>query len=218
MFITRNGIDLARQLYTGETKEKKIVFCSSPDRGFISAVRAFRESQLERDGWALHLFYGFGKTWRKMVSSMRFIHIPDLGVDCDAYQYQDLCASAADGRSVVNRGRVGWDKMASEMKSSRIWLYPTVFDEISCVSAMEAMAAGNALVTTMHGALRETCADYDALWDVGKTRDGKANIEQAAKDLRDAASAVLNPAALAEHARRFDIEALVENWCKELFA
>lgn len=218
VYITRNGIDLVRQLYRDEKKEKKIIFCSSPERGFISAVTAFRKSQLEKDGWKLHLFYGFGKTWKQMAATLRYQHVPDLGIDTDVYAYADMCSACVDNETVIGRGRVGWDVMAQEMKTGSIWLYPTVFDEISCVSAMEAMAAGNALVTTLHGALAETCKDYPALWAVGKTPNGRADLDETARDLREAATEALQPTALSEFARKFDIDTLVDTWCKELFA
>jgi len=41
-----------------------------------------------------------------------------------------------------------------------VWCYPTTFEEVSCITAMEVMAAGMAIVTTNIGALPETIGDY----------------------------------------------------------
>lgn len=221
VYITRNGVDIERHKYTGLPKQRNVIFCSSPDRGFLSTVRAFRQSKIEENGWKLHLFYGFGKTWRQMAATVRYQHIPDLGRDCDVYAFADMCAACCDGEKVIGRGRVGWEQMAHEMKTGSIWLYPTVFDEISCVSAMEAMAAGSAVVSTLHGALGETCRDYPLLWAIPEA-EGKADMAAAAADLREAAAHMekIEKGEIQEAARfaeKFDVKPLVDNWCRDLF-
>jgi glycosyltransferase involved in cell wall biosynthesis len=132
-----------------------------------------------------------------------------------------MCAACCDGETVIGRGRVGWEEMAHEMKTGSIWLYPTVFDEISCVSAMEAMAAGSAVVSTMHGALQETCQNYPLLWAIPEV-GGRADIDAAAADLREAAAhmakiSVLELREASDFAAKFDTKALVDNWCRDLF-
>jgi glycosyltransferase involved in cell wall biosynthesis len=41
-----------------------------------------------------------------------------------------------------------------------VWCYPTEFEEVSCITAMEAMAAGLTILTTNVGALPETIGGY----------------------------------------------------------
>ncbi len=41
-----------------------------------------------------------------------------------------------------------------------VWCYPTQFEEVSCITAMEAMAAGLTILTTNVGALPETIGGY----------------------------------------------------------
>jgi glycosyltransferase involved in cell wall biosynthesis len=52
-----------------------------------------------------------------------------------------------------------------------VWCYPTQFEEVSCITAMEAMAAGLTIMTTNIGALPETIGDYQNAtifnWDDG---------------------------------------------------
>lgn len=210
VYLTRNGIDLERHLYRGEAKEKKIIFSSSPDRGWLTACRAFEASSLADDGWQLHCFYGFGKTWQALAAELGFQHICDTGESQNMYEYEDQCRAACDGVHIINRGRVGWDVLAAEMKTASIWLYPTKFDEISCVSAMEAMAAGCKVVATDHAALAETLQGYPnwMLLDSGPW----------AEKLRAAAEtwAPATPAQAAEHARKFDINSLAQQWAKDL--
>jgi glycosyltransferase involved in cell wall biosynthesis/SAM-dependent methyltransferase len=51
-----------------------------------------------------------------------------------------------------------YEKMCTEFD---VWCYPTLFEEVSCITAMEAMAAGLTIFTTNIGALPETIGDYE---------------------------------------------------------
>jgi len=66
-----------------------------------------------------------------------------------------MAAAAADPR-IKFLGRVNWERLAELMCTSGVWFYPTRFDEISCMSAMEAQAAGLRIVATDRAALGET--------------------------------------------------------------
>jgi len=46
------------------------------------------------------------------------------------------------------------------MQKTQIFAYPSIWEETCCISAIEAMAAGNMAVVTNFGALFETCTDY----------------------------------------------------------
>ena len=62
----------------------------------------------------------------------------------------------AETPRVVWRGRLNQQELAQLYGESVAWLYPTDFLEVSCISAMEAMAGGCVPVATAAGALMET--------------------------------------------------------------
>ena len=204
-------IDLAKHLYDGREKKKRIIFCSSPDRGFQRSINVFKESGLAKEGYELHLYYGFGKTWHTIAVDQEFGHVVELDKEMRLFEYQDQCLElAANTPGVVFKGSVDWATMAEAQKDAEIWLYPTNFGEISCVAGMEAMAAGCKCVATDSAALAETLKGYGGWLCLEKDRTtwGHALAVAAVDDK--------HPAQWCEHARKFDINLLADQW-GELF-
>ena len=219
VYYSRNGINLDRHLLTpaeAKLKEnsKKLVFFSSPDRGWINTIHMFHKSGLQQDGWKLHMFYGFAKSWRKFAAQQGFGHVVELSKETDLFAYEDKCYDLCDGVHVINRGRVSWDKMAQELNEARAWLYPTRFDEISCVAAMEAMAAGCDCITTDQAALKETLAGYPGWANLSRT-----NPENWPQMLRRVVEIQgQDRAAWARFATKFDLDRLADDWARELLS
>ncbi|MFA4972382.1 MAG: hypothetical protein WC683_07195 [bacterium] len=213
IYYTRNGIDIARHIYAGEVKKKKIVFCSSPDRGLQTAIKVFQASGLAEKGYELHTYYGFGRTWNRIAVEGEYGFVPDVNAERRLFEYEDECKILmATTPGIVDHGRVTWQQMAQELKEAEAWLYPTRFDEISCVAAMEAMAAGCRLVATDHAALAETLAGYPSWTNLAKIPRAEWGIA-----LAEALELKHDPAACAEFAQKFDFDPLVEQWVRDLF-
>ncbi|RLC82785.1 MAG: hypothetical protein DRJ03_18505 [Chloroflexi bacterium] len=211
VYLTRNGIDLTQHIYNGQQKEKKIIFMSSPDRGWLTAIQLFKESKLAEQGYKLHMFYGFGEIWKEQCAKGGWGHIVEMERDMRMYVYEDWCRVAAmQTPGVIYRGSVGWKEMAEEIKTAEIWLYPTKFQEISCVAAMEAMAAGCKCVATDHAALTETLKGYPGWFLVDLEGD---NPHQA---IANAANTWFDPKVGAEFATKFDMDKLIDAWDKDL--
>jgi len=67
-----------------------------------------------------------------------------------------------------------------------LYVYPSTFEETSCVSAMEALAAGVHVITNNFGALYETCAEWPVYVNYS------TNYEQMAKDFAAAIQVASN--------------------------
>jgi glycosyltransferase involved in cell wall biosynthesis len=65
--------------------------------------------------------------------------------------------------------------LAEEFLSSGVWAYSTWFGETSCVTAMEAQAAGLRMVTSPIAALNETVGDRGVLIDGDWLSEGYQN-------------------------------------------
>jgi glycosyltransferase involved in cell wall biosynthesis/2-polyprenyl-3-methyl-5-hydroxy-6-metoxy-1,4-benzoquinol methylase len=72
------------------------------------------------------------------------------------YNYLNECAAALP--NVTMLGSLSKPQLASLQKSCDLLVYPTEFEEVSCITAMEAMHAGLPMLASDVGALRETCA------------------------------------------------------------
>lgn len=59
---------------------------------------------------------------------------------------------------ITEHGRVGKDKLEDIRSSCGVWVYPTYFHEINCITALEAQADGLVPVTMALGALKETAS------------------------------------------------------------
>jgi hypothetical protein len=94
----------------------------------------------------LHVFYGFNVLDRVAVTN------PQLAAFKGAILAKAAELGGEDG-GVFLRGRVGQVELAREMQQARVLAYPTAFLETSCITAMEAKAAGLPIVTSHLGAL-----------------------------------------------------------------
>lgn len=147
VLITRNGIDLARFSGAVPRNQHRMVYSSSPDRGLQTAIMSMAGIRQRVPDAELHVFYGF-KNWEASARG-------DAGqLNTIAFLKDLMREHAVNG--VHFHGRVDQARLAREFMSSGVWGYPTWFVETSCITAMEAQAAGLRVVTSPIAALNET--------------------------------------------------------------
>lgn len=146
--VTRNGIDLSKFQPSDEPRNPhRAVYSSSPDRGLQSLLQMWPRIRQRVPDAELHVFYGFD-TWEACSinnpDQLAYIKLlKEMLRDCEKY-------------GVTSHGRVSQKRLASEFQKSGVWPYPTWFSETSCITAMEAQAAGLSIVTSPIAALPET--------------------------------------------------------------
>lgn len=82
----------------------------------------------------------------------------------------DLMAQAQALDGVTDHGKIGQDEQVARMFASGLWAYPTLFPEISCITAMKCQAAGVVPVVADFAALQET-VQYGEKMELGKMTD-----------------------------------------------
>lgn len=156
--VLRNGIDLS--LFDGPAPErdlKRIAFCSSADRGLLTVLRIWQRICGGLRGATLHIYYGFTPLYTFFAAQREYQHFGDDDCDRHMWDYAEECLTLMDRLPrVINHERVSWPELAHDLRQTGIWLYPTRFGEISCLSAMEAQIAGAWPIYYPTGALPET--------------------------------------------------------------
>ena len=211
IWYTRNGIDsdLFAAPGTIPRKDTRVVYCSSPDRGVMTAIKTFQAAFKDIKDAELHIAYGFNRNFQALAAKLEYGRVSDMDRDISFYDYQKLVMAEVDkDPRIAYHGRMTGADLANLMKGSKVWLYPTRFNEISCMSAMEAQAAGCAIVASDTGALAET---IDWAHD-GVHKVSPDNLTQCANRLRQA-SFEPSPIGLAKAAQdRFSYEKLADEW------
>lgn len=147
-FITRNGIVAADFAVAGHVQRDpyKCVYASSPDRGLDILLEIWPEIKKRVKDAHLHIFYGFSATYDKLhANNDRMI------------EYKERILKLVNELDGVHyHGKVPHAVLHSHLMSAGLWIYPTHFTEISCITAMKAQAAGAVPVTMTLAALDET--------------------------------------------------------------
>lgn len=144
-----NGIDLARFVEPVKKVPFRCVYASSPDRGLDRLLALWPSIHKAEPKAELHVAYGW-ENIDKMIAQGRQ----------DLVKFRtDMARMIETTEGVVWRGRLPQDDLAKLYSEAYAWLYPCDFLEVSCISAMEAMAGGAVPIVTKAGALPETIGD-----------------------------------------------------------
>ena len=142
-FITRNGID--GDVYNEQIrKTKKVpgraIYCSAPDRG-LTYLLSYWPKIRERVPHAELIVTGSFALWGNAdEENDRFFS--------DIY-------SRADEFKITFLKRIPKEELAVLQASSCAMLYPTKFDEMYCISAIECMSVGTPVVSNARAAMIE---------------------------------------------------------------
>ena len=124
-----------------------LVYTSQPYRGLAVLLDAFPRIRIAIPGTRLNVFSGFA-----VVNQTR---------EDDPYTSLYERCRTTDGVEYV--GPVSQTALASELSAAAALAYPSIFMETSCISALEAMAAGLLVLATRTAALPETTAGFARL-------------------------------------------------------
>jgi glycosyltransferase involved in cell wall biosynthesis len=211
--VTRNGIDLTRFEGSEPRNPHRAVYSSSPDRGLLTALECWPRIREQVPDAELHVFYGF-KNWETVAQS--------YGDTANIQNIAHLKHLLKTTPGVVFRDRVSQRELAREFMRAGVWAYPTFFSETSCITAMEAQAAGLYIVTSKLAALNETVDNCGMRIDwEGDAR--RASAEYAERFVGHVVSAMTNPEPLGiprdglrAEAKRFGLDSLASDWSEML--
>lgn len=142
LHVTRNGIDLCKIKEAEDPKreQKLLVYTARPERGM--------EILLEQ-------------TFPRLLKADPDLRLALAGYNAYVPELQPLYAKCQNlvnrfGGRVRHYGALNKDDLYKLYKTAWLYIYPSNFEEISCITAMECMAAGLPMVGGRVGALPET--------------------------------------------------------------
>jgi glycosyltransferase involved in cell wall biosynthesis len=147
IIVTRNGIDPGRFAKEPVKQGKRLIWTSTPHRGVNQLLDLLPAIRAEVPETELHVYYGF-TTWER-IAHARSNHD-------ELTQIARLKQRLTSTPGVTFHDRKGQQELADAFSASSVWAYPTWFTETSCITAMEAQAAGCVPVATKLAALGET--------------------------------------------------------------
>lgn len=188
-YISRNGVNTRDfELKNKPTRNPhRMIYTSSYDRGIEHLLKNWEKVRKEVPDAELHLFYG----WNTYDEMMKVGKRPR--------EYREYMTKLMAQEGVFEHGRVGHKQLIKEFYKSGVYVYPTHFEEISCISAMKAQECGCVPVVFDYAALKETvksgikiegdalqdgCMDkyisalIDVLKDVSKQEELRSGIPQ----------------------------------------
>ena len=145
--VIRNAIEQINFLKK-DKKKIKLIYHTTPWRGLSVLLNVFdklNSDQVELDVCSSTIIYG-----------KNFFDISD-------HKYQELYERCKKTKKINYLGYLSHDKLIEHLKTCHIFAYPSIWIETSCISAIEAMAAGCSVVTSNLGALYETCSPFSRL-------------------------------------------------------
>jgi len=149
IYITRNGID-PELLPSGEYIRDKnsILYSARPERGLINLLSALPRLLEKIPDLKLHV-----TTYKNDLPGMEGL-----------YNHVNHIISQFSNNIKVYDGLRKQD-LYRLMKTCTLYAYPTEFEEVSCITAMECQANSLPFISTTRGALPETAGDAGILID-----------------------------------------------------
>lgn len=151
-FILRNGVKLSSFSVEEKRNPKRLIYTASPRRGIPFLPEIYQMLKKKHPDIELHLFTS------QITYSMKWPPQPDYRIVDE--HWINLVRDLPD---CYYHGSILQSRLARELMQSSIFVYPTNFEETSCISAMEALAAGCVVISSDLAALKETVGDAGIL-------------------------------------------------------
>ncbi len=172
----------ADDLGNAKSNPLTLAYTSTPYRGLHLLLDIFPEYRRSNPEARLHAY-----------SSMAVYQNHDA-YDADMFKWIYDTLRTTDGAEYV--GSVPQPTLAERLATSHILAYPNIFPETSCISVMEALAAGMRVVTSNFAALPETTEGFADLVPLdfrdqeGFVRDYKHTLAERPYRIEDEAEAL----------------------------
>jgi glycosyltransferase involved in cell wall biosynthesis/2-polyprenyl-3-methyl-5-hydroxy-6-metoxy-1,4-benzoquinol methylase len=140
---TRNGIEPVKLDKKITRRKKRLIYTSRPERGMDTLLKDIMPRLWKEDPDIELRIAGYDNTVKQMKP-----FYDSLKEQIRVYQEQ--------GYNIKHLGALNKEDLYKEYQKATLYAYPTDFEEISCITAMECMANGLPIVGSKLAALPET--------------------------------------------------------------
>ena len=154
--VIKNAVERFPEKIFLRKDKVKLIYHSTPWRGLnvlLGAMQLVKNKDVELDVFSSTQIYG--DEFKK--------HNDD--------QYKGLYEQAKALPNVNYIGYVNNEEIRKRLQEYDLYCFPSIWEETSCISAIEALTAGLHMITTNYGALFETCSEWPVY--VNYTKDYK---------------------------------------------
>ena len=149
-WATRNGVDFLKNEEWPERAAKRLMYSARPERGLDTLLHEIMPRLWAKDKDIELVVAGYNNTAPEMEGYYNSLH-------------DKINEYSAAGRKVSWLGHLTKPELYREMRQATIYVYPTDFEEVSCITAMECMVNGLPFIGTKLAALPETLGDVAML-------------------------------------------------------
>ena len=146
-FIIKNATPKFETPIRNKAGRIKLLYTSTPWRGLAILIKAIDILNKTRNDFELDIY-----------SSTRIYG--DAFEESEKGKFDALFEKCKATANVNFRGYGLNEQIRQALKDTHIYVYPSIFEETSCLAVIEAMSAGCHVVTTNYGALPETCGEF----------------------------------------------------------
>jgi len=150
-FVIKNA-SFEFEPYSKISNKIKLIYTSTPWRGLNVLVLAIDYLNKIRDDFECDVYSS------TTIYGSKFEEI-------EKGKWDGLFERCKNTKNINYKGYATNDEIRKAVGAANIFAYPSTFEETSCIAVIEAMMAGCKVVTTNHGALVETCADFAEMID-----------------------------------------------------
>lgn len=143
-FYSSNGFKEEFPKIASENIPTRAIWTSSYDRGLQHLLEIWKSVKQAVPKAELRVFYGW-KLFDKFYTN-----------NPERMKWKKKMEEQMKELGVFHGGRVTQGEIEKEYKKAGLWVYPTDFYEINCISAIKAQAFGAVPVTMNYAALKET--------------------------------------------------------------
>jgi glycosyltransferase involved in cell wall biosynthesis len=135
--LLRKGVHLEDFAGSENRKRKRLIYASRPEKGLASLAYIFLKLKQKHPELELHIYA---------------LDQPQLAQNSPYGMILQIFKSMPD---CTLHSPILQKQLARELMKSAIWVYPNPIEDTSCSLALEAQAAGCALISSTRGALKE---------------------------------------------------------------